>query len=311
LENKARYTLVGLFIIVFLLSLITFILWQTKYNFQDTKSYQYRLYTQNSVDGLNKNSFVKYKGLNIGIIKDIRINPKNLQQIEIILKIDNPTMIKENSFATIQSQGITGNKNIEIAGGTIDAKNLLPEKNSFKILHLKQSFLDHLTKNAQDITQNVNVTLNQINKLLKDSNIQHIDGLLTSLENNSNNFNTTIKKLDTILEKNTPNTLSNIDKLTKEWTGLSKEIKNLLNNDVIKLMDKTNSTLDNTSHLEDSFVGIKNTLDNTLEKVDITLDNLNDKIDTTLDNLNENGGNLLFKTRDIKYGPQERKNENQ
>lgn len=310
MENKARYTLVGLFIIVFLLSLITFILWQTKYNFGDTKSYEYRLYTQNSVDGLNKNSFVTYKGLNIGIVKDIKINPKNLQQIEIILKIDNPIMIKENSFVTIQSQGITGNKNVEISGGTADAKNLVPKEHSYATLLVKQSFIDNLTTNAQDITQNVNLTLNQINKLLTNSNIQHVDTLLTGLEKNSNNFNTAIKKLNTILETNAPNTLTNIDILTKKWSGLSKKLKSFITDDIAKLINKTNATLDHTSQLEDTFLGTGNALDNTLEKFDTTLDNLNEKIDTTLDNLNENGGDIIFKTRAIKYGPQERENEN-
>lgn len=295
MENKARYTLVGLFIIVFLLSLITFILWQAKYNFKDTKAYEYRLYTKSSVAGLNKNSFVEYKGLNIGIVEDIRINQKNLQEIEIILKINNPTMIKTDSFATIQSQGITGNKNVEIGGGSVDAQNLLPKNDEFAILSLEQSFFDNLTASAHDITQNINLTLYQLNKLLKDSNIKHIDNLLLSLHKNSENFNTTIEKLNRLLDTNAPNTLANIDTLTKEWTGLSKELKELINNDITKLINKANTTIDSTSNLEDIFLNIENTIE---------------KVDSTLDNLNENGGDIIFKTRDIKYGPQELQNEN-
>lgn len=295
MENKARYTLVGLFIVTFLISLIIFILWQTKYKFNETKSYEYRVYTTKSVAGLNKNSFVEYKGLSIGTVSDIKINPKNLQQIEIILKIDNPSMIKENSFATIQSQGITGNKNIEISGGTTEAKDLLPKENSFATLPLKQSFFDNLTNSAQDITQNINLTLSQINKLLKDQNIAHIDNLLTSLEANSNTFNNTMNKLNTILETNTPNTLANIDTLTKEWSSLSQEMKKLINKDIAQLINKANTTLDSTSYLEDIFLNIEHTID---------------KVDLTIDHLNENGGDMIFKTRDIKYGPQEQKNEN-
>jgi len=295
LENKARYTLVGLFIVIFLLSLVVFILWQTKYRFHDTKTYEYRLYTTKSVAGLNKNSFVEYKGLTIGTVGEIRINPNNLQQIEIILKIDNPSMIKENSFATIQSQGITGNKNVEISGGTTEVKDLLPKENSFATLPLEQSFFDNLTNSAEDITQNINLTLSQINKLLKDKNIAHIENLLTSLENNSKNFNTTINKLNTLLETNAPNTLANIDMLTKDWSSLSQEMKKLISKDIAQLINRTNTTLDSTSALEDIFLNIEHTIE---------------KVDSTLDNLNENGGDMIFKTRDIKYGPQEQKNEN-
>jgi len=295
LENKARYTLVGLFIIVFLSSLILFILWQAKYSFKDEQSYQYRVYTKTSIAGLNVDSFVEYKGLSIGTVKKIRIDPQNQEQIEIILNITHPTIIKEDSYATIQSQGITGNKNIEIDGGTISSKAVIPKEDSYKIIPLQQSFFDNLTASAQDMTQNINLTLLQINKLLSNKNIQNIQNTLTSLEDNSKSFNNTIEKLNTILDTNAPNTLSNIDTLTKEWTSLSIEIKDLLSKDIKTLLSKANSTMDSTANLEEIFSNIQNTIE---------------KVDTTLDNINENGGDIIFKTRNIKYGPQEIRNEN-
>ena len=295
MENKARYTLVGLFIIVFLSSLILFILWQAKYNFKDEQNYQYRVYTKSSIAGLNVDSFVEYKGLSIGTVKKIRINPQNQEQIEIILNITHPNIIKEDSFATIQSQGITGNKNIEIDGGTISSNAVIPEEDSYKVIPLQQSFFDNLTENAQDMTQNINLTLHQINKLLSNQNIQHIENTLISLQDNSKSFNNTIQKLNTLLETNAPNTLSNIDTLTKEWTTLSVEIKNLLSKDIKLLISKANSTMDSTANLEEIFSNIQNTIE---------------KVDTTLDNINENGGDIIFKTRNIKYGPQEIQNEN-
>ncbi len=295
MENKARYTLVGLFIIVFLSSLILFILWQAKYSFKAEQNYQYRVYTKTSIAGLNVDSFVEYKGLSIGTVKKIRIDPQNQEQIEIILNITHPTIIKEDSYATIQSQGITGNKNIEIDGGTINAEAVIPQEDSYKIIPLQQSFFDNLTASAQDMTQNINLTLLQINKLLSNKNIQNIENTLTSLENNSKSFNNTIEKLNTILDTNAPNTLSNIDTLTKEWTSLSIEIKDLLSKDIKTLLSKANSTMDSTANLEEIFSNIQNTIE---------------KVDTTLDNINENGGDIIFKTRNIKYGPQEIRNEN-
>lgn len=294
MENKARYTLVGLFIILFLSALIFFILWQAKYSFQDKQHYEYRVYTSSSVAGLNKNSFIEYKGLVVGTVKDIQINPKNLQEIEIVLDIENPTMIREDSYVTIQSQGITGNKNIEIDGGSIDSPALLPQLNDYKTLPLKQSFLDNLTSSAHDITQNINITLSQINKLLSNNNLHHIETLLQSIEESSQKFNTTAQSLNEVLQKDFPNTLHNVDKFAIEWTQLSKDINLLLHNDIEKLIGKVDKTLDDTSNLDTIFMNIETML----EKVNITLDNLND-----------NGGDMLFKTRDIKYGPQEISNE--
>jgi len=303
LENKARYTLVGLFVLLFSVSMVVFILWQARYNLNNKQSYEYRIYTTNSIAGLNENSFVEYKGLNIGSVEHIGINPKNLEQIEIILSITNNKVIKTNSYAVIQSQGITGNKNIEISGGTIDHEQLVPSQSSYSVIPLRQSFLDNLTNDAQNITKNINKLINKVNNLLNQNNINHINATLESIEKSSKNFDQTITKvnnlldssINNLLEKNIPKTFENVDKLTYEWKDLSVEIKKVLQKDIKNVLSKIDTTLDETTDIGKVIDDLENTLQ---------------KVDDTLDNLNENGGDMIFKTRDIKYAPQERENEN-
>lgn len=302
MENKARYTLVGLFIVVFSIATVVFVLWQARYNLKNEHTYEYRIYTTKSIAGLNENSFVEYKGLNIGSVKHIGINPNNLEQIEIVLDITNNSVIKTNSYAVIQSQGITGNKNIEISGGTSGYEALIPKENSFSVIPLKQSFIDNLTDDAQNITKNINVLIDNVNKLLSSKNIGHIDTTLENLDSSTNNFDKTVKKINTmldnsinkVLKEDVPNTFGNINELTKQWKTISLDIKSILQQDIKKILTKIDTTLDESSNVGK----VIDDLENTLEKVD-----------ETLDSLNENGGDMLFKTRDVKYGPQEGKNE--
>lgn len=312
MENKARYTIVGLFLILFTICLTVFLLWQARYSINDTKIVEYRVYTKESVSGLNVNSFVLYKGLDIGFVESLQIDPKNNEQIQIKLKITNPDVIKTDSYAIIQSQGITGNKSVEISGGSKDAKVLKPLENDYAVIPLKTSFMDQITNDAKNITQKVNSALVKTNKLLNDQNLKNIEKLIGNLTKTSHNFNELITsmnsvvnnnlqknlksiesltvRLDSVFEKSVPKTLDGIDQFTANWSNLSIELNSFLQKDLKNLTKNLNSSIEGTNNIEQTV----NHLQNTMEQ-----------IENTLDGFNENGGNMIFNTRDIKYGPGE------
>ena len=297
MENKARYTVVGLFLIVFSIALVAFVLWQARFSLAEKKSYEYRIYSKSSIAGLKENSFVEYKGLVVGSVKKITINPKNIEEIEIILTINAPEVIKKDSFAIIQSQGITGNKNIEIDGGHLDAPSLTPEDDSFIEIPLKASFFDTLTQDAGNITENMNSVLVNLNALLNKENINNITTVLANFEQSSQKITTTLEKVDVamvqmnkLLTKDVSTTLKSVDTTIKEWGELANELQSLVENDIKKLTGKLNDT---------------DGLDKVIYNINTTLE----KLGTTLDNINTNGGDMLFKTRDIHYGPKEKLND--
>ena len=54
MENKARYTVVGLFVLVFTIAMVLFILWLARYDIEEINAKEYRLYSKTSIGGLNK-----------------------------------------------------------------------------------------------------------------------------------------------------------------------------------------------------------------------------------------------------------------
>jgi len=298
LENKARYTVVGLFLIIFSIAMVVFVLWQARFSLDEKKYYEYRIYSKNSIAGLKENSFVEYKGLVIGSVTKITINPKNIEQIEIILKINEPDVIKSDSYAIIASQGITGNKNIEIDGGSLGATSLIPKDGEFLTIPLHASFFDTITKDAGDITENINAVLVNLNALLNKENINNLTTILGNFEQSSEKISSTLEKVDVamvqmnkILAKDITTTLQSVDITTKEWGELAKELNSLVEQDLKELT----KTLNNDT--------------NGIDKVIYNINSTLEKLGTTLDNINTNGGDMLFKTRDIHYGPKENFND--
>lgn len=313
MENKARYTLVGLFVLIFTIAMVTFILWLARYDAKEILAKEYRVYSKNSIAGLNENSIVEYKGLDIGTVDKIQINPKNLEEIEIILKITTPEVIKTDSYVLIQSQGVTGNKLIEIDGGTKESKNLLPKDGSFAVLPVKESFLDKLTTSASNISSQVESILTKFEKILNEKNINNIDQLLSNANNSSKNLEEVMLKINHVLDKSLIKTLNNIDNaansiensfngeikdtvktvdvLAKDINLLSSDIRKLVNSDIKAILEDFKETAKSSQDID----LVLNQLENTLEKIDLTVEEFN-----------QNGGNMIFNTRQTTYGPGEK-----
>ncbi len=307
MENKARYTLVGLFLIIFTVALVSFVLWLARYDLEEIQAKEYRIYSESSVMGLNKNSIIQYKGLDIGTINDIRINSKNLEQVEIILKITKPDLIKTDSYAIIQSQGVTGNKYIEIDGGTQNSQLLKPNKEGIAIIPLEKSFLDKLTNSADSISIQIETMLKRFDKLLDKENLENIKESLKNLNSSSKDFNKTVNKVNNLIDKSITKTVDNVNNMSKsidkvvkkdltktlnDIDNLSLEIKNIVNQDVKVLLKDLKQTTRSSKDIDK----VLDSLEDTLQK-----------IDDTVDNFNNNGGNMIFNTREVPYGPGEKK----
>ena len=125
--SKVNYTIVGIFVLLFGAAMVWFAFWLAKYGLEE-KFDTYRLEMKESVAGLSIDSNVKLHGVNIGKVDTIQINPKNIEMVEILVKIKQGIPIKEDMVAHTQMFGVTGLLSIEIEGGTNAAKTLVSTK---------------------------------------------------------------------------------------------------------------------------------------------------------------------------------------
>ena len=76
MNNKVNYTLVGFFVLFGIFMMLGFAYWMLRPS-TEQKTQKYVIYFNESVFGLNINAPVKYRGIRVGEVSSLKINPNN------------------------------------------------------------------------------------------------------------------------------------------------------------------------------------------------------------------------------------------
>ena len=123
MEPKVNYVLVGSFVALLGAAALAGILWLGKTDYRGVYD-RYEAYMRESVAGLSVNSTVKYRGVDVGRVKDIALNPGNPEEVRLTLDIARGTPIKTDTIAVLETQGLTGLATINLTGGSREAPPL-------------------------------------------------------------------------------------------------------------------------------------------------------------------------------------------
>ena len=127
METRANYVIVGLFVVILTVGLFAFALWLEKTQFEVEVAY-YDIYFVGPVTGLKKGSIVSYRGITVGTVDDIEIDPKNLERVIVTIDVKANTPIRRDTVASLEVQGIAGVPFILLSGGTEASPPLTTEK---------------------------------------------------------------------------------------------------------------------------------------------------------------------------------------
>ena len=189
----------GLFIVIALAILATtiFLIGKQKNLF----SSNFSVYANfNNVSGLQVGNFVRFAGINVGTVSSISIVNDTTVRVSMILQKKVKPYIKADSHASIGSDGLMGDKLIQVAPGTDSAGALT----TGKLLSVNPQDMDKLmnrlgaiANDAQTITSNLAGIITKVNngsgslgKLLNS------DELANNLDETVKSTNQTVKSIN-------------------------------------------------------------------------------------------------------------------
>lgn len=307
MDSQINFSKIGFFVITLFILMLAFIFWLGKYGFEQQKFDTYSIFFTESVSGLNVESPIKYKGFEVGTVSDIKINPNNSEEIQIEIKINKGTPIKEDNVAVLGTLGLTGLRYIELKGGSQDSKPLHANEEGLKIIPSKASVIATLEDSTEDITKELTEVLVRTKKLFGDENLKHISMMIENGAKSMQNlevFTQYLNKKEQHLDK----MIQGIVDLT-QTSGASFESMNASAQSVqasAQALQEVSTIL--SAELQKGTYDIKAISHESFSKLNMALDALDKTLLQTqelVESLKESPSDILFKEKAIKYGPGE------
>lgn len=113
METRASYVLVGSFVLGLVAAAVIFVLWIGS---GDTGKnlVTYKVNFTGAVTGLAPGAAVRYRGINKGEVRAIRIKPNEDDVIEVTIRVEADTPIYTDTVASLEVQGLTGSPFVQL-----------------------------------------------------------------------------------------------------------------------------------------------------------------------------------------------------
>jgi phospholipid/cholesterol/gamma-HCH transport system substrate-binding protein len=198
-SKKTKFT-VGLFVASGIGFALLAIIWLGMSRFLEKGQY-YVTYFNESVQGLDIESPVKYRGVSIGRVQSISVAPDS-KLIQVVLKIESGQTLDSDLVAQLKVVGITGSMFVELDRKKKDEPDRSPPlsfPSEYPIVASRPSEISELVRGIDDvinqirsvdlegISEKIKLNLDNINQMIDDANVKGISkNIESSLERVSN-----------------------------------------------------------------------------------------------------------------------------
>lgn len=177
METQARYLLVGVFTLVCLLTGLGFTLWLAKVQLNRTFTHYDIVF--DSVAGLGQASPVQYNGVAVGTVLAIALDRADPAKVRVRIEIYASTPVRNDTVATLASQGVTGVSYVALEGGSAASEPLRPAPGAdVAEIASKPSVIQGLMTDAPDLLAEAMLLIEDIRGLTTPENVAALGTIL-------------------------------------------------------------------------------------------------------------------------------------
>jgi phospholipid/cholesterol/gamma-HCH transport system substrate-binding protein len=199
MEREANYAAVGAFVLVVALLGALFVYW-----YSDTREHRdynrYEIYFSGSVSGLDKGSAVRYLGVGVGRVVDMRIDPRDSSRVEVIVDIDSRTPISPQTVAELNLQGVTGLLYIDLLEERTGKRASPPVAGlKYPVIRSAPSRFDVFLASLPELVAAAGDVVQRVNSMLSGENLAELHTVVGNLDRATTNLPQTVHNLDALI----------------------------------------------------------------------------------------------------------------
>lgn len=182
MEPRPHYLMVGIFVLLMASLGVVLILWFSKIELMEQPNL-YAIYFQGSVTGLRENEEVKFRGVPIGKIRKITVDKTTVDKVRVLISVYRPELIRVDSVATIEAQGLTGYSYVQITGSTPESPILeVQPGQKYPVIQSKPSGIESLFAEMPHILENLNNIAKKLNTFLDEKTVVNMQQTIQNIQ---------------------------------------------------------------------------------------------------------------------------------
>jgi phospholipid/cholesterol/gamma-HCH transport system substrate-binding protein len=196
MENKAHAFVAGLFTLLLGAAALTVFLWLR--GNQDNLR-EYVVVTRQNLGGLNPQAQVRYRGIRIGKVTDIRLDADDPANILVTIAVTDDIPLTKGTVAKLSYQGITGIAHILLLDSGHSPEPLVSENGGLPRITMTPSLMDELGESGMATLRQAQELMAAATATLNDENRRRFSATLGNLESASASMKPAIDNLDSTL----------------------------------------------------------------------------------------------------------------
>ena len=196
MENRSHALIAGLFSLLLGIAAVGAIWW---FGGKREPTHDYLVITDKNITGLNLQAQVRYRGIRVGKVESIDLDPDDSRNTEIRISIVKSLELTQGTTAKLGFQGVTGIAHVLLEDAGKDATPLVGKDGELGQIHMQDSLMQELTDVGGDTLRNARDLMANANQVLSPENRKSIAKILTNLEATTGNAQEATAQLKQLL----------------------------------------------------------------------------------------------------------------
>ncbi len=182
METKANYILIGAATVAGAVLIMLFAMWMSTGDLR-RGYHEYDVMFADPVRGLTDGGEVRFNGIKVGEVQDLRIDPDNTNRVIARIRVSTDVPVRTDTTAQLEPIGLTGVTLIQLTAGSPTAELLRPTFGTpTPQLEGRGSQIDELMMRSEEIALRASEAMAAVRDLLTDENIERVSRIIQNLE---------------------------------------------------------------------------------------------------------------------------------
>jgi phospholipid/cholesterol/gamma-HCH transport system substrate-binding protein len=222
MENKSHAIAAGTFVLLLVALLVAMAVWLTR---DSSVQRPYEISSKESVTGLQPQAGVRYKGVTVGRVTAISLDPQTRGNVLVRIAVSDAAPITASTFASLGFQGVTGLAFVQLDDSGASSQPLATGMGHVARIPMHPGMVSRLTEQGGNLLTQLEQASVRINTLLAPDNQKALTTALTHMGQAAANLSQLTRHADQVLSGTGPDGTASLPLVAAQMDGTFKAMQ--------------------------------------------------------------------------------------